>query len=265
MDIVAELTLDGTIPLLGIAFVCFASMVAGFVDSIAGGGGFITFPAYLIAGVPIHATIATNKLSSTMGTTIATIKYLMNGYVLLWLVLPSIVCAAVGSFVGSNLSMLANETVIRWLMLAVIPFAAVFTLKKDSFTRFKQAYGRKKTILITSAIALAMGFYDGFYGPGTGTFLMILLAGIARLDVQHCAGTTKVINLTTNITALAVFLINGQVYLLLGIVCGIFNIIGNYIGATLFTDKGAKVVRPLIIVVLIIFTVRIICELAGIV
>ena len=102
--------------------------------------------------------------------------------------------------------------------------------------------------------------YDGFYGPGTGTFLLIFLTSIARVKLEEAAGTTKVINLTSNITSLIIYIINGKVIFNLGIVAGLFSIAGNYIGAKFFTNKGAKILRPIIISVLVIFFCKILME-----
>jgi uncharacterized membrane protein YfcA len=128
----------------------------------------------------------------------------------------------------------------------------------------KPAFSEGRTMAVASIVAFCVGIYDGFYGPGTGTFLLLLLTGVARLDVYHAAGTTKAINLTTNAAALAVFLTSGVVVIALGLLGGIFNIAGNYLGANLFTDKGSKIVRPIILVVLVVFAARIILQFAGV-
>ena len=107
-----------------------------------------------------------------------------------------------------------------------------------------------------------MGVYDGFYGPGTGTFLMLLLTGAAHLGLGSAAGITKAINLTTNVTALVVFLVNGQVWIGVGLVAGLFSIAGNYLGARTFTKKGGAIARPVIIVVLCVFFVKVVYDFA---
>ena len=124
-----------------------------------------------------------------------------------------------------------------------------------------EPFGAKKTTLLSMVIALAVGVYDGFYGPGTGTFLLLLLTALGHMPLQMANGTTKAINLTSNITALVVFLLNGKVLLPLGIVAGLFNIAGNYLGARLFEKGGAKAVKPVMIVVLVIFFIRVITDL----
>ena len=264
MDFVGIITGGGTISLWGFALIAVLVFLAGFVDAIAGGGGFISLPAYLFAGVPVHAAIATNKLSSTMGTTIATAKYIRRGYMVWWLAPSSVVLALAGSSLGASLSLAADETIIRIVMLLVIPIAVYYVLRTKRMDIERPAYSKLKTLAICGAIAFLIGLYDGFYGPGTGTFLMLLLPAVAHLTLDHAAGITKAINLSTNVAALAVFLANGAVLIGLGLVAGLFNIAGNWLGANKFTHDGARIVRPIILLVLALFAIRLILELLGI-
>ena len=112
-------------------------------------------------------------------------------------------------------------------------------------------------------IAFVIGIYDGFYGPGTGTFLLLLLTGVAHMGLKEANGITKAINLTTNLTALAVYLMNGKVIFLLGLTAGLFSIAGNYLGAKCFDKGGAKFVKPLMLVVLMIFFVKTLSEIMA--
>ncbi len=264
MEIIGIITAGGTISIWGFLLLCVMVFLAGFVDAIAGGGGFISLPAYLFAGLPVHAAIATNKLSSTMGTTIATAKYIRQGYMVWWLVPSSVALALLGSTLGANLSLSTDETIIRIVMLAIIPVAAFYVLKTKRMDIQRLEFSRGKTLAICSGIAFVMGLYDGFYGPGTGTFLMLLLPAVAHLSLDHAAGITKAINLSTNVAALVVFLANGAVLIGLGLIAGIFNIAGNWLGARKFTEDGARIVRPIIILVLVLFAIRLILELLGI-
>lgn len=242
--------------------VCPLAFIAGFVDSIAGGGGLISLPAFFFAGLPVHNAIATNKLSSTMGTTIATIRYALNGYMVKEFVIVGVACGLVGSWGGSSLALLASDTIIQVLMLIALPFIAFFVLKTKNLDAFaRDPLPKRKALAITAAIALVIGVYDGFYGPGTGTFLMLLLPALAHQDVRTAAGTTKAINLATNAAALVVFLVNGAVLLPLGLAAGLFNIAGNYIGASKFTKAGASIVRPIMLVVLVLFAAKLIFDL----
>lgn len=258
------ITGGGIISGWGFALIAVMVFLAGFVDAIAGGGGFISLPAYLFAGLPVHTAIATNKLSSTMGTTIATAKYIRQGYMVWWLVPSAVVLALVGSSLGASLSLAADETILRIFMLLIIPVAAFYVVRTKRMDIVRTPYSRSKTLAICGIIAFTLGLYDGFYGPGTGTFLMLLLPAVAHLSLDNAAGITKAINLSTNVAALVVFLANGAVLVGLGLIAGLFNIAGNWLGATTFTKDGARVVRPIILLVLVLFAIRLILELMGI-
>ena len=240
--------------------VCPLAMLGGFVDAVAGGGGLISLPAYMIAGLPVHFAIGTNKLSSAMGTTVTTARFSKMGFIP-WKQAPFYAaCALAGSATGARLALLLDDRVFKILMLFILPLTAFFILRKKDLLTKEEELPARKTLLIGMAVALVVGTYDGFYGPGTGTFLMLLLTSLAHLPLTKANGVTKVINLTTNVTALAVFLLNGKVLILLGLVAGVFGIAGNYIGSSMFKEKGAKIVRPLMLAVLAVFFVRILTE-----
>lgn len=235
--------------------ICPLVFLAGFVDAIAGGGGLISLPAYLMSGVPVHVAIGTNKLSSGMGTALATYRFAKCGYIRWKLALFCAVGALVGSNAGAQLTLLIPDGVFRIVMLFVLPLTAFYVLWSGALrgTREREVLPPRKTAALAFCIALIIGVYDGFYGPGTGTFLILLLTGLAHMGLSEANGVAKVINLATNVSALAVFLLNGKVLLPLGLTAGCFSIAGNYIGTRYFTQKGASVVRPIILVVLAIF------------
>lgn len=244
--------------------VCPLAFIAGFVDSIAGGGGLISLPAFVFAGLPVHNAIATNKLASTMGTTIATIRYAINGYMIKAFVAVGVTCGLLGSWGGSNLALMADDAIIKIIMLVALPIIAFFVLRTKNLDAFSDdPLPKRKGLAITAASALAVGVYDGFYGPGTGTFLMLLLTALGHQDVRTAAGTTKAINLSTNAAALVVFLVNGAVLLPLGIAAGIFNIAGNYLGSGAFSSAGSKITRPIMLVVLVLFAIKLVFDLLA--
>lgn len=245
--------------------VCPLVGLAGFIDAIAGGGGFISLPAYLISGIPPINAIATNKISSAMGTTLATVRYERMGYINARSTVPAAALALVGSWLGAMLAMRLSDDFIRIAMLVLLPIMAFYVLRSKRLSNNAGGeYPPKKAILITMAIAFPIGIYDGFYGPGTGTLLMTLLVGAAHYRLNSAAGTTKVINLSTNIAALFTYLFSGKTLFLLGITAGLFNIAGAYLGTKFFSEKGAAVAKPMIIIVLCIFFVKVIGETAGI-
>lgn len=242
--------------------ICPLAFAAGFVDAIAGGGGLISLPAFIFAGVPVHNALATNKLMSTLGTTVSTIRYALSGYMVPAFVAVGVAGGLSGSAVGANLALLADDGLLKISMLVALPFVAFFVLRTrdlDAFSR--DAIPRGRAAAITVAIAFVLGVYDGFYGPGTGTFLLLLLSTIAHQDVRTAAGTTKAINLSTNAAALAVFLANGAVLVPLGLAAGAFNIAGNFLGSRKFTREGSAIVRPLMLVVLVLFAARLLFDL----
>ncbi len=247
--------------LLPFLIVCPLVALAGFVDAIAGGGGLISLPAYLMTGMPPHAAIATNKLSSCMGTALATFRFAMKGYMRLQETLPCVLAALIGSALGAQLVLLVSDEPLRWIMLVIVPLTALYLLRPRSLHESDAPYPLRKTILVASVLSWGIGIYDGFYGPGTGTFLMMGFVALVHISVNQAAGLTKSVNLATNISALVVFLLHGQVWIVLGFVAGLFNVIGAWIGVNLFTGKGVKIVKPLMLVVLVLFFIKMLVEL----
>ncbi len=240
--------------------VCPLVFLAGLVDSIAGGGGLISLPAYMIAGVPPHQALGTNKLGSAMGTVVSTLRLARHGYLKrkMHIALGAALAALAGSALGSHLALLVPDTVIRNLMIAVLPITAFYVLrqKKDAGEREPLPAGRLTAI--TLAAAFAFGGYDGFYGPGTGTFLILVLTGAARLDIRVASAMTKVINLSSNVAALATFLFTGNVDCALGLAAGVCCIAGHYLGAGMVVHDGKKIVRPVVLVVLALLFIKVI-------
>lgn len=255
-----------TLTPLHFLIVCPLIFIAGFIDSIAGGGGLISLPAYLISGLPVHTCIATNKLSSSMGTVISTGRYVRAGYVDLRLSVFCVAAALVGASLGANLALMIDDTLFRMLMLVILPLTAFYVLrKKDLFAgsqRDDLPFARLAAL--ASVIAFVLGMYDGFYGPGAGTFLLLLLSRFGHMDLRRANGVTKVANLSSNVASLAVYLMNGQVLLPLGLCAGLFSIAGNALGSRCFTKRGADIARPVILLVLTLFFARTALELLGI-
>lgn len=239
--------------------VCPLLFLAGFIDAIGGGGGLISLPAYLLAGLPVHQAIATNKLSSACGTTLATFRFIKNGLVNLRFAIPSVITAILGSSIGAKLSLLAPDGLMEKLLFIILPLAAFIVLNRSLFKDNPDSTLQlnAKTYVVSILAAFIVGMYDGFYGPGTGTFLIIVFTVFGHMNVSTANAQAKVINLTTNITSLTIFLLNGQVLFSLGIVAAICNMIGGYLGAGLVMQKGSKIVKPTILLVLFLLFVTI--------
>ena len=246
--------------------ICPLTFVAGIVDAIGGGGGLITIPAYMFAGLPPHFAIATNKVSSTMGLSLAFTKFLINGYIPLKLSAFSVIFAFAGSSLGAKTALLISDYVFKVLMLFIIPVAAWYVFRSRDLLREDASHSdiiNSRTYVVCMLVAFFIGFYDGFYGPGGGTFMLLLIAGLARLSVQKANGVTKAINFTTAASSLVVFMTNGKVIWPLGLIGGVFSIAGNYAGVKFFEKGGSKIVRPVILIVLSLFFVRVIYDLIS--
>jgi len=239
---------------------CPLVFLGGFVDAIGGGGGLITLPAYLLAGVPVHHAIATNKLSSACGTALATFQFIRKGLVNWRLAVPTILAAIAGSSLGANLSMVTEDGIMEKILFVVLPVVSFVVLNPKLFHDNREGeWGLGLKTWITALIsALVVGVYDGFYGPGTGTFLIIAFTVLARMDLRTANAQAKVINLTTNITSLSIFLLNGQVVFLLGIAAAACNMAGNYLGAKLALNKGSRVTKPVILLVLVLLLLKVV-------
>ena len=239
--------------------VCPMLFLAGLVDAIGGGGGLISLPAYLLAGVPMHNAIATNKLSSTCGTTLTTVRFIRQGLVNWKIAVPTIIFAMLGSSLGANLSMKMDEGIMQNILFVVLPIVAFVVMNPKLFRDNKDAKVVLNARLWVTAIlsSFLIGMYDGFYGPGTGTFLIIAFTVFARMDLRSANAQAKIINLTTNITSLTIFLLNGQAIILLGLAAAVCNMAGNYVGSSLAMKQGSKVTRPVIVLVLILLFLKV--------
>ena len=238
--------------------VCPLVLLAGFVDAIGGGGGLISLPAYLLAGLPPHQAIATNKLSSTCGTALTTYRFARQGLIRWAMALPCIAAGVSGAFAGAKLSLLVDSDILTRVLYVVLPVTAILVLRKNTLRENTEPIeNRKKTILIAAAISLGVGVYDGFYGPGTGTFLIILFSMLAKLDVRASNGLCKAVNLTTNATSLIVFLRGGQVLIALGLTAAACNMLGNWLGSGMALKSGVRITRPIILLVLLLLLLRV--------
>lgn len=234
--------------------VCPLVFLAGFVDSVAGGGGLISIPAYLMAGLPVHLAAGTNKLVAGTGTLAASLTYFRSGRVRLRPALTAGALALLGSALGTELAALISEKLLNALLLAALPCVAVFlTLKKD-FGRDAPPDGAgvsvKKELLVSAAIGLVFGCYDGLIGPGTGTFMLMSFTAFLSMDMLSGSGCAKLANLASNTAAAVVWILNGQILWALVVPAALSSILGNRLGAKFALKGGSSRVRGMVFVVL---------------
>ena len=235
--------------------------LASFVDGVAGGGGIISVPTYFLAGLPAHLALGTNKLSSGIGTVVSTLRFIRGGYVDWPLAVPSIVLALFGAHLGTRLQLALDERALKWLLLAVLPIVALVVLRQKKFSEEPGNIDRRRQALIVLAASLVVGAYDGFYGPGTGTFLILIYCSLAKMDLRTASGNVKLVNLASNVGALATSLLAGQVFIVLGLIGAAASVAGHYLGSGLAIRDGSKIVRPVILLVLALLAIKVISEL----
>lgn len=166
--------------------------------------------------------------------------------------------ALLGSVLGASLSLMVSDRILKGMLLVVLPVVAFYVLRSTKLDQPEESRPPKQLLGIVMGAAFLIGIYDGFYGPGTGTFLLLIFTGLGKMDLKSASGTTKVINLSSNVAALITFLLKGQVYWKLGLAAAVCSVLGNYLGSGLVTQKGQKVVRPIIITVLCILFLKVI-------
>lgn len=257
--------MDPTVSIVTFLIALPACFLGGLLNAISGGGGFITVPALLLAGLPAHYALSTDKIQSFFGMATASFRFIKSGLIHWKVILPAIPAALVGSACGTSLVVLVDANLLSWLLMIILSVVAYITLSK----RFKRAavdsdepITTKQRILCVLA-AFFIGAYDGFYGPGSGTFLTIAFTFATSMGIIRANAHSKLLNLTTNIGAIIVFALNGKVLLVLAIACGIANMIGAWFGAGLVMKKGINIAKPCILIALCLLAVKLVGEQLG--
>jgi len=228
---------------------------AGWVDAIAGGGGLLTVPALLAAGLPPAQALATNKLQGTFGALSASLYFLRRGQVSLVLVVPGMLAAGLAAALGAWCVQFIDTRVLRQAIPVVMILVALYFLLRPGLGGANQRARLSPLSFLLLAVPL-IGFYDGVLGPGTGTFLA--LAGITLRGQAATAATAqaKWLNLGSNLGSLLVFLLGAQIHWLPGIAMAFGQMLGARLGAGMVLKRGAGIVRPLVIIVSLLMSVR---------
>ena len=231
-----------------IALLFFVAMVAGWVDVIAGGGGLLTIPALIVAGVPPAAAVATNKLQGSSGTLIASIYFIKKGAIDFAKIKPLIVTTFIGAVAGSWLLLQIDaEALTIFLPVLLILTGLYFLFAPNIDDKDKKA----KISLTAFAIIAAplLGAYDGFFGPGTGSFMALAFVLLCGYSLSRATANAKILNFTSNISSLLYFIFYGDIYWLIGLVMIGGQMIGVVVGAKMVLKKGASIIKPVVIVV----------------
>ena len=221
-----------------------AALVGGFIDAIAGGGGLITMPALLLTGVPPHLALGTNKVSSCVGTSVALGNFARSHLVLWRLALAGLAFSLLGAYAGSILALYVNSEILGQILEALLPVGMCATLlpKKERECAPRPLEGARFWTLVP-LVCLLIGAYDGFFGPGTGSFLILAFHWILRVGLIEASATSKVLNLASNFGAVVAFIWHGKVLWPLALAMTGGSVIGNWLGSRTAIRVGAKAVR----------------------
>lgn len=230
-----------------ILIIVAGGFIAAFVDSVVGGGGLIAVPALLAAGLPPHLALGTNKLAGSMSSLTSTIAFFRSGNIDLRLSGKLVPLTAVGAVGGTLLLQLVPSDWLRPLVIVMLLLVTVYTLFRKDWGKVSTLRGlSRRSWLAMAAAALLIGGYDGFFGPGTGSFLIFAFLLIG-MDFVKAAGNAKLLNFTSNFCSLAAFIVLGSVSYGVGLLMGGAMVLGSIVGSRVAIKQGAKYVRPLFI------------------
>ena len=249
----AELAPDIILLLLAAAF------LAGFVDSIAGGGGLITVPALLLAGFTPVEALGTNKIQGLFGSASATIAYASKGLVDLRKQLPAAVMAALGGLAGAALATVIPGEWLRAALPALLVAIALYFAFKPNMDDIDRAQRITPFVFGLTLVPL-IGFYDGVFGPGTGSFFMLAFVALAGYGVLKATAHTKLLNFSSNLGAFALFAYAGAVSWQIGLLMGVAQFIGARVGAGLAMKKGARLIKPLLVITCVALAIRLLLD-----
>ena len=245
---------------LQIALLLFATAaLAGFIDSIAGGGGLLTIPALMWAGVSPVAALGTNKLQACAGSFSATLYFVRHGIIKLKAMRVAFLC----SFIGAAIGAVSVQKIDTELLTVILPFLMLgigcyFLLSKN--LNDSESQQLLTPMLFAFTAALAVGFYDGFFGPGTGSFFALAFVTLYGFGLAKATAHAKLLNFSTNIAALAVFVISGHVFWDVGLIMMLGGIIGANIGSRLVITKGSQIIRPLVVVMSLAISIKLLLD-----
>ena len=239
-------------------YLCPLLLIAGILDGIAGGGGIIALPAYLLTGMPIHSAYACNKLQSGLGTFCSGVKYIKAGFVDLKTALIALPFTIIASMLATRLILSLDSAIVKLIIAVCIPLAAVLMfvkrkLEKESVVKVRLSV---KTVLLCVFSGLILGAYDGLFGPGGGTVAMIVFSLLMNYDLRVSCGNGKIIIVVSNITAVIDYIASGHMIWHVALPCAAANMLGSYIGAALAVKKGEKMVTAAMVTVIAVLVVQ---------
>ncbi|EHQ90245.1 TSUP family transporter [Desulfosporosinus youngiae] len=246
---------------LDLIIICTFGFIAAMVDAIAGGGGLISLPALLMVGLPPHFALGTNKFAASLASLNSSITFARSGKVHFPLVKWQIPFSLLGAFLGAWAVLGVSSDFLNKAVLFLILFVGIYTLVRKNLgmeNNFKGLSSSK--IVMGCLLAMFLGFYDGFFGPGTGSFLIFSFITLFGFDFVSSSANSKVLNFSSNISSLIFFAWNGKILYSIGIPMALFMILGSYAGTRLAIHHGPELVRPLFVIMSILVAAKLIFQ-----
>lgn len=247
-----------------IIIICLAGFFAALVDSMVGGGGLISLPALIATGMPTHLALGTNKFAASSGAISSTYNYYKSGNLKKETLKYLVPFSFIGSIIGVKVVLGINPDFLKAMIIVLVALIGVYTLLNPKLGLEEVVKTDSKMTKVKGVtLAGGIGFYDGFFGPGTGSFLIFGLIHIFGFDFKKAAANAKAMNLTSNIAALVMFLLNGQVTFTYGIPMAISMIIGARVGTHLAVTKGSHFIKPIFVIVAFALVIKMLVEMVG--
>lgn len=238
------------------------AFLAGFIDAIAGGGGVISLPALLIFGLPAHTALGTNKLQSLMGSTSAFLNFWKNKKIAWNIAFIGIPFSLIGSFIGAETTYFFSKKILTIIILFLIPASLILLINTKKLLKIK--FDQKKINSLNIILScFFIGLYDGFFGPGTGTFLIVCLVIFCNVTLLIASGTAKAFNIASNLSAFITFAISGSIDYKIALIMGCFNILGGLAGSQLAIKRGNSFINKVLYISVSILFVYLIINLFG--
>ncbi len=233
-----------------IALLCLMSFLAGFIDSVAGGGGLVLLPALLLAGIPPQAALGTNKFAAIFGTSTALANFMKNGKVIWKIAGCGLAFSVLGSVIGTKIILYVDQNTTAKIIVVMLPITAVVTfLPKRRLKTSISEFSKKDLYLYTPLLCGIVGFYDGFFGPGTGTFLIFAFYVFLGLHLINASALSKVFNLASNVGSFVTFAFADRVLYGIGMPIAVSNLVGGYLGSILAIKKGQQFIKTFLLIV----------------
>lgn len=242
-----------------ILLLCLMSFLAGFIDSVAGGGGLVLLPSLLLAGIPPQAALGTNKFAAIFGTSTALANFIKNGKVIWRIAGFGLAFSFMGSIIGTKAILYFDQNTTAKIIIIMLPITAIATfLPRRQLKTSVLDFSRKDLYLYTPLLCLTFGFYDGFFGPGAGTFLIFGFYIFLGLHLINASAISKVFNLASNLGSFVTFALSDKVLYGIGIPIALSNLVGGYLGSILAIRKGQQFIKVFVLIVFAILFITLV-------